>query len=647
VNAIADEDMGQVSPDAVHSGTNRGFDCLAALLVVAVLAVYLRCTWFDFIYLDDLMYVCENRHVLGGLTVENIAWSFTGFHDFNWIPFTWLSLMLDADLHGSSPGGYHLTNVLLHTANSVLLFAFLVRATRCQLRSAFVAALFALHPLHVESVAWIAERKDVLSIFFGLLSLHAYVTYSRCRQRRSLLGAFAWFACSLMSKQTLVTLPFVFLLLDFWPLGRWHAGVGSSRDVVLPLKGRNAVERIGGTVVEATVSRKSLGLRLILEKMPFFAASVAFSALALIAQSQIDLYSLVVNKRLSLTTRLLNALVVYVTYLWKMINPHDLVIFYSHPGHTLTPTAIWGSAALLALISVGAAVVIRRWPFVFVGWTWYLGTLVPMIGLIQVGGQQMADRYTYFPLIGVFLAITWLVPELVPDGVLRRRALPIGALAALCALGSLTFVQIGYWRDGLTVLQHAIMCQPTDAEIVNMLGNSLLARGNKDAGLALLKDEVRRRPRDPLAHVGLAMGLDTVGRSDEAAEEYRRAIAVDDTNPEAQTNLAGILCARGQYQEAKLHLLRAIQLGPTNASAYAGLGWVSLRLGEYSRAVSYSETALRMDADQIICHYTIAKAQRAQGQYDAAIRRLEILLKTVPGDAAAQEELELTLAMKR
>jgi protein O-mannosyl-transferase len=586
------------------------FLSLSALLVVTVIVVYLQTTDFSFVSLDDPTYVSDNSHVKAGLSAASIAWSFTGFHDQNWIPFTWLSLMLDMDLHGIRAGGYHLTNVLLHAASSVLLLAVLAQATGNLLRSAFVAAVFALHPLHVESVAWIAERKDVLSIFFGMLSLLVYVNYAKSPRKRNLIACFLLFTCSLLAKQTLVTLPCVFLLLDYWPLRRFEFALGGA---ALP----KPIDVVAG------VGRWQHVRGLVVEKLPFFAVSVVFSVVVVLAQKSAGWNSASLPTSLPLTERLMNAVVVYALYLWKAVFPHDLAVFYPHPGTALSGWAVAAAGTLLVAISVGAVLCIRRWPFLFVGWAWYLGTLVPMIGIVQVGGQQMADRYTYFPLIGPALALAWLVPELVPAGVLRSRILPAAAVAALGALATAAFLQVGYWQNSVTLARHSLDCQPNDPFIQGMLGNAFVTHGKAEEGLALLESAARSSPRSAHAHFGLGIVLQRLGRIDEAAREYRRAIEIDDTNPEIESNLAVILAARGQYEEARQHLKRAIEIDPNYPNPYASLGALCLQQGDLSGAVQYCQQALRLEPDLVVCHQTLAMTLRAQGRNDEAQQELD------------------------
>ncbi|HUE16619.1 MAG TPA: tetratricopeptide repeat protein [Planctomycetaceae bacterium] len=586
---------------------------LVAVLIAATLLVYAQAWRFGFVLIDDPIYVSENPHVQAGLTMQNVGWSFAAFRDGNWIPFTWLSLMVDTTVFGRHPGGYHVTNVLLHVANTVLLLAFLARATGNQLRSACVAALFALHPLHVESVAWITERKDVLSTLFGLLSLLAYVSYAKHRGGWRFAACFLCFIASLLSKQTLVTLPFVFLLLDFWPLGRF--------------------------------AERSSRIRVVIEKIPFLAVSAAFSAITMIAQrSGHNVASL---STFPLGTRCLNAIVVYADYLAKTLFPYHLAVFYPHPGEHYYLAIVGCAAALLAVISVAAVVWVRRCPYLFVGWAWYLGTLVPMIGIVQVGRQQMADRYTYFPLIGLFVAVVWLCAELVPAGALRTRVLATAALTILAALAGATFVQAGYWNDSVTLFRHAHECDEHNPVAASALGSTLVAQGETTEGLALLESAVQLAPNDAESRFNLAVGLEKVGRLDAAAEQYEAALALDEWDPRAHTNLARSLWKRHQYREAKAHFLRAIEIDPDHVSAYVNLGALCGETGDFAGAITYNERALALDPTLLICHYNIALALRAQGRLDEAIDRFRYLQTLSPNDVDAERELDRTRAMRR
>jgi Flp pilus assembly protein TadD len=594
---------------------------LAICLAGVTLAVYTRAIALGFVQLDDPVYVSGNQHVLTGLTLQNVRWSFVGFHDANWIPLTWLSLMLDADLFGKQPAGFHFTNVALHIASTLLLFVLLQKTTRSPGKSAFAAAMFALHPLHVESVAWIAERKDALSIFLGILSLLAYVNYASGGRWRFWTAAFLLFLCSLLTKQTLVTLPFVLLLLDYWPLQRLGAG-----------------NSVGDSSVQTSRPRIS---RLILEKLPFFAASCAFSVVAIFAQRQ----AIGTLTLFPFSARCQNAVVAYAAYLWQTFAPFDLCAFYPYPDST-PAWAVAGASLALLCVSAAAVIWIRKLPFLFVGWAWYLGTLVPLIGIVQIGGQQRADRYTYFPLIGIFIGVAWLVPSLVPGQVARARLLPAAALASLGLVAAATFVQIGYWGDSVVLYRRALEFAPKDPFLISSLGFALVSNGNIDEGLPLLEQACRTPPPSSKRHFALALALQKLGRLNEAAAEYQATLALDDTDAEAHSNLAVILSDQRQLDEARRHLLRSIEVDPDYINSYINLGVVCMGLGRYGDAISYSQRALELDPSLRVCHTTIALALRAQGRFDEAISRFRYLLEAAPDDAQIRSELERTLQTK-
>jgi protein O-mannosyl-transferase len=627
VDSQANTKQGRARPAPATSAGRRPLDrplVLALCLAVATLAVYGRALTLGFVHMDDPVYVTGNPHVLGGLNLQNMRWSFAGIHDANWIPFTWLSLMLDADIFGTRPFGFHFVNVVLHVANTLLLFFLLFKMTASPRRSAFVAALFALHPLHVESVAWVAERKDVLSILFGLLSILFYVRYAQGGRRANWAVAFVLFACSLMTKQTLVTLPFVLLLLDYWPLGRFAATRSDQLEVDT-----------------AANSRRPFG-RLILEKAPFFAVTAAFSLIAIAAQRQ----ALGTLKLYPFSARCLNAVLAYATYLRQALLPFDLAPFYPYPDSTpVLQLSI--AAAVLIVISAAAVIWIRKLPFLFVGWAWYLGTLVPMIGFIQVGGQRMADRYTYFPLIGIFIAVTWLLSQPITLGALRTRLMPIASMAVLGLLGAATVVQIGYWGDSVRLYQRGLEFAPHDAYLMSSLGFALVDRGDDSEGLKLLEEACRVPPPSSKPHFALALALQKLGRTDEAAAEYRATIALDNTDAEAHSNLAVILSGQKQFEAARQQLLQAIEVDPAYEKAYVNLGVVCMALGRYDDAIIYSQKALEIDPSLLDCHVAIAMALRAQGRFDEAISRFRYLIQASADDRPARRELARTLEMQR
>jgi tetratricopeptide (TPR) repeat protein len=600
---------------------------IAAFLIGAVLLVYAQVWDFGFISVDDPVYVPRNPYVQEGITRRSLIWSFSAVHDCNWIPLTWLSLMLDTEIYGRRAGGYHLTNLLLHAASAAVLFIALKMATGKRLQSGFVAALFALHPLHVESVAWVAERKDVLSTLFGLLSLLTYFHYAMTERRQAYAASLILFLCSLLAKQSLVTLPFVFLLLDFWPLRR-------------PLCRWGGVKK----------SKRELGSahqpghwRLILEKMPFVAASLVFSVIAVVTQATGGAMAV----RFPFSVRLGNALVAYVAYLVKAVYPLNLAFYYPHPGVRISWIFVGCSAAVLLAVTTAAIARLRRYPFLFVGWFWYLGTLVPTIGLVQIGIQQMADRYTYFPLIGIFIAFTWLVFALVPEGRLRTRVLPATAVASLLLLAATTYSQISYWHDSVTLLRHSIDCTKDSSHAHELLGGALIADGMVSEGVDELQSAMKlAAPYAPL-HYELAGGYERLGRLDDALKEYRAALAIDERLPEAHSRMGAILTARAELPEAGRHLNRALEIDQNCATAHANLAHLLLNTEDNAGAIEHAQQALRLNPELVVCYQYLGTALRAQGHLDQAIEQFQKLIDLSPDDPSARDELARTVAKKQ
>ena len=457
---------------------------LGIAITLLTLALYWRVQGHGFLHYDDYQYVVDNPHVRHGLTRQGVLWALTSGYASNWHPLTWLSHMLDCELYGLNPQGHHLNNLLLHIANALLLFRLLLRMTGALWRSAFVAALFALHPLHVESVAWVAERKDVLSTLFWMLTLGAYLRYRERPTGTRYLATLFLFALGLAAKPMLVTLPFVLLLLDCWPLGR------------MP-------------------SPRSL-LPLVREKAPFFVLAALSSVITFWVQSH---WGAVVLS-IPLKERLANALVSYVGYGAKMLWPVNLACFYPHP---LDGLPLWQAAgALLLLAGVTVAVVRagRRLPYLAVGWLWYLGTLVPVIGLVQVGAQAMADRYTYVPLIGLFVMLSWGAGSLAAKGPLPKIATAALSAALLAALLPLTWSQISHWKDSETLFAHAL--EVTDRNLLahNNLGNALARQGRLEEAEFHLVEALRLRPDYAAAQNNLGILRLRQGRFEEAAGHF-------------------------------------------------------------------------------------------------------------------------------
>jgi len=506
---------------------------VCAFLALATLAVYWPVGFYPFVNFDDTTYVSNNPWVMQGLSWEGTRWAFTTLYFANWHPLNWLSHMADVELFGTWAGGHHLTSVLLHGLNSALVFLVLRRMTGAVWRSAAVAALFALHPLHVESVAWVSERKDVLSSCFGLLALLCYASYAKRARPLALLSTTVLFYLALMTKPMLVTLPFVMLLLDYWPLRRLDG----------PLEDRQLEwSRVRG---------------LVLEKLPMFAAVAGSCVVTVIAQER----SGTIGETASVGLRLANAAVSYLRYLGKAFWPRDLSVFYPYPD----AVPLWqGVGACLLLAGVTAAVVQlaprRRYPLV--GWLWFVGMLVPVIGLIQVGPQAMADRYAYLPVTGLFVAAVWGAHDLIARWP-RYRSLAAGmAAAALAACGVVSSLQVGHWQSSIHLFQHALDATGESSLVLNNLGSALVDAERYDEALTPLTRAIELEPHYAAAWSSLGSALFWLGRPVDAVEHYRIAVAADPEHAKAQLGLAASLAAVGRLDLARPHARRAVDLQP-------------------------------------------------------------------------------------
>ena len=508
-----------------------GIFLLAALLAAAILFVFLPVTTFDFVHYDDNAYVFENPAVQQGINAESLAWAFTTNHASNWHPLTWVSHMLDHTLFQLKPAGHHLTNLLLHTLNALLLFLLLLKMTGKQWQSLFVAALFALHPLHVESVVWVAERKDVLSAFFWMLTLLAYAGYTKRPGALRYLFIMLAFALGLLAKQMLVTLPFVLLLLDIWPLQRFQT--------------------------------KKI-LRLVCEKLPLFALSFLMSVVVFLVQQQ----GMAV-KPLPIAVRIANALSAYIQYIGKMFWPTDLIVLYLQTGNAAAGNAAYLTFAAIVLIgmSVLALVFAKKRGYLFTGWFWYLGTLVPVAGFIQIGYHSHADRYTYIPLIGLFIMIAWGVPELVARWRIKRLLLPLLAGFVLSLLIAATITQLSYWRNSQTLFEHTLKVQPDNFVIHNNLGKYFNKQGEKEKAYVHILKAVKLNQNYTKARYNLGCMLAADGMIDDAESNFRTVLSIDPNNVKAHTKLGRVLLMQGKSDEAIEHLKKAFSLDPNYGEA--------------------------------------------------------------------------------
>ncbi len=570
---------------------------ISLLLALATVLLFAQVGGHELISYDDNLYVTDNQTVQGGLSWSNAAWAFTTMHAANWHPLTWLSLMLDIQLFGPRPGALHLVNVLFHVVNTVLLFLILARMTGAQWRSAFVAALFAVHPLHVESVAWVAERKDVLSALFGLLTIWAYVRYTT----RTALSHYAWvvlfLVLSLLSKPMLVTMPFLLLLLDYWPLGR--------------MGGR--LQSVPGSV---PAPQQASLTRLIAEKIPLLALCAASSVVTVVAQKRGEA---IADLSLGLGLRLANAAVGYARYLGKTFWPGSLSIFYPHPGTALPMWQAVGAILLLLLVTSLVLLRIRRSPWLAVGWFWFIGTLVPVIGLVQVGAQSIADRYTYFPLIGIFVMIAWEAPGLLKGMRVGPRAIGAASVLVIVVLAGITWRQLGFWENHETLFRHALSVTTNNCVALGSLADHLVKKGHAGEAYSYFQEELRLCPKDEQAWYNLGVLQKDRSELPEAGNSLREALRLKPGYTMAWSNLGAVYLASGRFPEAVDALLEAVRLAPEDASIRFNLGSVYGKAGQFAEAIEAYREAVRLKPDYAAAWNNLGIAYKKSGRIPEAI----------------------------
>ena len=613
----------------------EGVVCL--FLVLTVLAVYWQVGNHEFVNYDDDQYVTENQHVQAGLTLKSITWAFTSTHASNWHPLTWLSHMLDCQIYGLNPRGHHFTSVFFHILNSILLFLVFKRMTGAFWKSAFVAALFALHPLHVESVAWVAERKDVLSTFFWMLTMGAYILYVENPGIKKYLLTALFFALGLMAKPMLITLPFVLLLLDYWPLSRFqvknldtvqHSEGKPQKDT--KSKKRKSRKRSAKNAAQAKKIVKSayqwsLAYPLVWEKIPLFVLAAVSSIVTLFAQQR-AVGSL---EAFPITARIFNAFVSYISYIVKMILPHNLAVLYPHPG--MPPVwQISGACLLLIFISFMAVKTVRRYPYFAVGWLWYLGTLVPVIGLVQVGSQAMADRYTYIPLTGIFIIIAWGIPGLIAGWQYKKEGLAGVSATLLSILMVITWFQLRHWNNTITLFKHAINVTVNNSVAYNNLGNALKNQGKIPEAIKHYTEALRIRPNYAKAHNNLGNALKNQGKIPEAISHYYEALRINPDYAFAHYNLGNALKNQGKIPEAIKHYTEALRIRPNYAKAHNNLGNALADQGKIPESISHYYEALRIKPDDADAYYNLGNALAGQGKLSAAVKHYKGALRINP-----------------
>lgn len=610
--------------------------CILILIIITA-AAYWRLPANGFIVdYDDGKYVTKNQHITTGLSFENIRWAFTTTRAANWHPLTWISHMVDCGIYGVNPTGHHITNLLLHIVNAILLFLLLDRITGCRRRSLFVAVLFAIHPLHVESVAWVAERKDVLSTLFWMLTLWAYVFYvARPSIPRYSLMVIAYIL-GLLTKPMLVSLPLILLMLDFWPLRRSDKG----------------------------------WIRLIIEKLPLCTLAVGSCAMTYWAQSRggaVGSFEV-----FPVTARIANAFVAYISYIAKMFWPGNLAVIYPHPGVHLPMWQGVGAAALFIVVSIATVKMVRTKPYIIMGWLWYVATLIPVIGLVQVGQQAMADRYTYIPLTGIFVALTWGIADILrvkpqydagcsDESIeVQRIHLPFSttltALVIIFLLGVRTDREVGYWQDGETLFTRAVAVTPPNFIAQNILGNisrakenwgeaadhyeeALRAREDPDSRKSLavvlfqsgdysgaaanFQMSIKMNPRSADSHKGLALALSRLGNVKGAADEYAQAIELMPKDAKLYYDLGSLFAMAGQLPEAIPPLKKAIKFNPSFAQAHHNLGLVYLCQRKTGQAIIEFKKAIQIDPREGAFHIRLATAYYMKRSFASAAKEIQ------------------------
>ncbi|MBZ5700616.1 MAG: tetratricopeptide repeat protein [Acidobacteriia bacterium] len=604
-----------LSAPALHADRRLVF-FLALLLAAGTAVLYAPAVHNGFVNYDDPDYVTGNAHVLQGVTWTNVVWAFgTNNPAANWHPLTWISHMLDVQWYGTRPAGHHLTNVLWHTLNVTILFFFLNRITGRALRSAAVAALFALHPLNVESVAWVAERKAVLCVFFLLLALCAYGWYARRPGLGRYLCVLLFFALGLMAKIMVIALPFALLLLDYWPLRRFpEAGQPGERRPFF-----------------------SAFLSLVAEKIPLFLLAAAGGGMTLYMHRKEG----ALTGLMPLSWRLQNVVYSYVAYLGKLIWPSRLAVFYPHPENSLAWWKVLGAALVLAAIS-GLVWRFRERGYLLVGWLWYLGTLFPMIGVVQSGRQGMADRYTYIPALGLFLAAVWLLGDWAA-GLQGKQGLVTASLALLLVpYAGVMRAQIGYWRDSYTLFSHALEVTTNNGIAENNLGTALVEIGQPEHAAAHFEAAIRLIPELPSAHYNLAVLRQRQRRLEEAAREYRLVLSLPcDSQQAAQAhNNLGILYMESKNSAAALtELNAAIALNPGEQNSYMGRGMLELEAGKFDAALTDFSRAAEI-APSPAAYFWLGRALENKGEYQRAAGAYAAALRLAPGMVDARARLE-------
>ena len=624
---------------------NKYILLITLFLILTTLIAFHHVGNHGFVDYDDNVYITENQPIQNGITIQGVRWAFTTGYAANWHPLTWMSHMLDIQLFGLNPQWHHLTNLLFHLANVFLLFFVLHGMTNALWQSAFVAALFALHPLHVESVAWVAERKDVLSTFFWMLTLVAYAYYAKKPHVKSYLAVVVFFALGLMAKPMVVTLPFVLLLLDYWPLERFRKSKPAQvirKEVNNPVSSHKKKGKTGRQIPKIIVEAErpvnyefqwAKSRPLVLEKIPLFALAILSCTATYIAQKTGG--AVAPTEIFALDVRMANALVSYVLYITKMIWPDNLAVFYPHPG-SLPFRQVSGALLVLAAGTFAVIRTAKRFPYLPVGWLWFLGTLVPVIGLVQVGGQAMADRYTYIPLIGLFIMAAWGIPEIFRKRRFAKEVLAASSALCLLCLSILTSTQVGYWHDSFTLFDHALNVTENNFTIYNNRSGIYNDRGDHSRAFEDSDRAIRINPRFAPAYNNRGYAQDRLGNRSQAVEDFDRAIEIDPHYAEAHYNRGIFYQNSGKYRQAIDAYDKAIETGNFDkAEVFCNRGAAYDSLGDQKKAIEDFGRAIEINPGQARTYFNRSVSYASLGNHRQAVQDLDRAIQINPEYARA------------
>ena len=649
-----------LSPEAnQHKNLPPVLICLAlAILTIIAFSPLKDCGFINF---DDDIYVYENVYIQSGLNWNSIGQAFSfdlAKKSGHWHPITWLSWMLDYSIFGLNPTGYHLINLLFHVLSTILFFLVLRRMTKALWPSAFVAALFAIHPLHVESVAWVTERKDVLSTFFWMLTLGAYSYYVEHREWKRYVLVLLFFVLGLMSKSMLVTLPFVLLLLDYWPLQRFSEARPAPRipatEIRQEISGKKKKSRKkdaekAAAAVKAEEVRKpvapqfkwSLIYPLIIEKIPLFVLSILSSVAAYVAAQKVGTVRSI--EVVSLTARIGNALISYITYIFKMILPVNLAILYPHPGNVVL-WQVFGAIVILAAITFGVIWKARKFPYLVTGWFWYLGTLVPVIGIVHVGAQAMADRYTYIPLIGLFIMVAWGIVEVSQKWKYRKEILATSSALILLVLSILAWKQVGYWQNSITLYDHTLKITENNSLIHNNRGFAYYVMGDYRQAHADYSAAITIKPDYSTAYHNRGIAHSTLGDHTQAIADFNHAIRLKPAYSEAYNNRGKSYSALNDFHKALEDINRAITIKPEDATYYHNRGYVHFVLGNPKQGMDDFSMAVRLKPDYIDAYNSRGAVYYSTGNYRRAVEDYSRAIGLKPDFAGAYNNRGLAYA---